>query len=413
MWWYNLGINLYSCAVRAVSPFVRKAASWSEGRKGLFPELERAVSGSGPIVWIHAASLGEFEQGRPVIEAIRERYPGYRILLTFFSPSGYEVRKDYRGADWVFYLPADTPRNAERFLDAVAPEIAVFIKYEFWLNYLEALSRRGIPTYIVSAVFRRDSVFFRLWGGAFRRALRTFRRLFVQDDESKELLAGIGVRQVTVAGDTRFDRVGRIAGEARRLPVVEDFADGRDVFVAGSTWPPDEEMLIRLADAFPDMKFVIAPHEMDEKRIGALAASVKGGAVRYTSYGAADDGKDKQLLIVDTIGILSSVYGYGRYAYVGGGFGAGIHNTLEAAVFGMPVAFGPNYGKFREAHDLIAAGAARSVSGYEELEAWLSGLRTDRKAYGRAAAAAGTYVRSHRGATDIILREIFAGRKGN
>lgn len=407
MWWYNLGIRFYTGAVRLASPFVRKAALWTQGRRDIFPQLERAVGDGGRIIWFHAASLGEFEQGRPVMEALRERYPDYRILLTFFSPSGYEIRKNYSGADWVFYLPADTPRNAARFLDAVKPEMAVFIKYEFWLNYLSALAERGVPAYIISSIFRRDSVFFRPWGGAFRRALRSFRRLFVQDAESEGLLAGIGVTAVTVAGDTRFDRVGRIADGARRLPQVEDFVDGGTVFVAGSTWAPDEELLVRLMNANPDVKFILAPHEMDEKRIGELEAAVNGGAVRYTRYGEADGGRDKQLLIIDTIGILSSVYSYGSYAYIGGGFGVGIHNTLEAATFGMPVAFGPNYAKFREARDLVALGAAQSVAGYEELSAWFSALRSDGEAYDRAAKQAAEYVRSHRGATSIILRELF------
>ena len=411
MWWYNLGIGVYSGAVKMVSPFMRKAALWYQGRRDIFRKLEQAVGSSERIIWFHAASLGEFEQGRPVMEAVREYYPSYKILLTFFSPSGYEIRRNYSGADWVFYLPADTPRNAAHFLDTVKPEMAVFIKYEFWLNYLAELSRREVPTYIISAVFRPDSIFFRPWGGAFRRALRSFRRLFVQDADSQALLAGIGVTNVTVAGDTRFDRVGRIADGARRLPAVEDFAAGGTVFVAGSTWPPDEEILVRLINANPGMKFIVAPHEMDEKRIKEMAGAVRGGAVRYTEYGEADDGGEKQLLIIDTIGILSSVYGYGSYAYIGGGFGVGIHNTLEAAAFGIPVAFGPNYAKFLEARDLISLGAARSISSYEELAVWLASLQSDRQAYGRAAAEAGAYVRSHRGATEIILRGLFEGQE--
>ena len=279
-----MGIGVYSGAVKMVSPFMRKAALWYQGRRDIFRKLEQAVGGSERIIWFHAASLGEFEQGRPVMEAVREYYPSYKILLTFFSPSGYEIRRNYSGADWVFYLPADTPRNAARFLDTVKPEMAVFIKYEFWLNYLAELSRREVPTYIISAVFRPDSIFFRPWGGAFRRALRSFRRLFVQDADSQALLAGIGVTNVTVAGDTRFDRVGRIADGARRLPAVEDFAAGGTVFVAGSTWPPDEEILVRLINVNPGMKFIVAPHEMDEKRIKEMAGAVRGETAPYHRY---------------------------------------------------------------------------------------------------------------------------------
>lgn len=406
MWWYNLGIHLYTCGIKLASRFNEKAALWVRGRRDLLGQLHRSVSGE-RIIWIHAASLGEFEQGRPVMEAIREQYPLYRILLTFFSPSGYEIRRNYQGADWVFYLPADTPRNVRRFLDAVRPQAAIFIKYEFWLNYLSELAERGVPTYIISAVFRRDSVFFRPYGKIFRRALGTFRRIFVQDEDSRRLLAGIGMRNVSVAGDTRFDRVAKIASGAKDLPVIADFAGRGQVLVAGSTWEPDEELLVRLINDNPSVKFIVAPHEMDEKRIVRLMESVQGGVVRYTEYEKSAAGSECRLLVVDTIGILSSVYGYGSYAYIGGGFGVGIHNTLEAAAFGIPVAFGPNYGKFREAAELIEAGAARSVSSYPELASWLKELEA-KGAYDSASSAADGYVHSRCGATDVILGEIFS-----
>lgn len=391
------------------SPFNKKAGAWVRGRKKLLDGLRNEMT-DGRTVWIHAASLGEFEQGRPVIEAVREQYPQYRILLTFFSPSGYEIRRNYKGADWVFYLPADTPRNVRRFLDAVRPEVAIFIKYEFWLNYLAELSRRGIKTYIISAIFRSDSIFFRPAGAPFRRALRGFDRLFVQDADSLRLLDGIGIRNVSVAGDTRFDRVAKIAGGAERLPIVEDFIGGSKVFVAGSTWEPDEDILIRFINAHPEMKFIVAPHEMDERRIGRLLAEVEGGAVRYTEYEKRAGAAGCRLLVVDVIGILSSVYSYGSYGYIGGGFGVGIHNTLEAAAFGVPVAFGPNYRKFREAVELIEAGAARSISSYEELASWFGELSEEGR-YSAASSAAGEYVRSRCGATDIILREIFGSKE--
>lgn len=406
MWWYNVGIHLYTGGIKLASHFNEKAALWVRGRRDLFGQLRGRVSGE-RIIWIHAASLGEFEQGRPVMEAIKEQYPQYRILLTFFSPSGYETRRDYKGADWVFYLPADTPRNVRRFLDAVKPEAAIFIKYEFWINYLSELSKRGIPTYIISAVFRRDSVFFRPYGKTFRRALGAFSRIFVQDEDSRKLLAGIGMRNVSVSGDTRFDRVAKIASGAKDLPVIADFAGKEQVLVAGSTWEPDEELLIRLINENPSVKFIVAPHEMDEKRIIRLMESIEGGAVRYTRYEKNAAGSDCRLLVVDTIGILSSVYRYGNYAYIGGGFGVGIHNTLEAAAFGIPVAFGPNYGKFREAAELIEAGAARSVASYDELAAWFGELHAA-EVYDAACSAAGGYVRSRCGATGAILREIFS-----
>lgn len=411
MWWYNLGIHLYTGGVKMVSAFNEKAGAWVRGRRRLLDNLQSSITGD-KILWIHAASLGEFEQGRPVIEAVRERYPEYRILLTFFSPSGYEIRRNYKGADWVFYLPTDTPRNVRRFLDIVRPEAAIFIKYEFWLNYLSELSRRGIRTYIVSAVFRQDSIFFRPAGAPFRRALGAFDRLFVQDENSKILLQEIGIDKVSVAGDTRFDRVVKIAGAAGRLPVVEEFAGGcPSVLVAGSTWEPDEEILVRLINANPDVKFIVAPHEMDEKRIAKLMEAVEGGAVRYTRYEDTPGACGCRVLVVDVIGILSSVYGYGNYAYIGGGFGVGIHNTLEAAAFGLPVAFGPNYRKFREAVGLIEAGAARSVSSREELAEWFGELKTEDKR-AAASAAARDYVFSRCGATDVILREIFEGAPG-
>lgn len=410
MWWYNLGIHLYSCGIRVAAPFVHKANLLVKGRTGLLERIRETLPTGEKIVWIHAASLGEFEQGRPVIEAIRESYPQYKVLLTFFSPSGYEIRKDYNGADWVFYLPADTKRNVRKFLDAVNPVAAIFIKYEFWLNYLDGLRTRHIPTYIISTIFRADSIFFRPYGGVFRKALRSFNHLFVQDAESKELLAGIGITAVSVAGDTRFDRVGKIADGAKRLPILEEFAGESKLLIAGSTWQPDEEILLRLANENPEMKFVFAPHEMDEKRIGEMMKSAKGGAVRYTKYDQEPHANEQQLLIIDTIGILSSVYSYGSYAYIGGGFGVGIHNTLEAAAFGIPLSFGPNYAKFREARELLALGAARSVTSFEELSAWLTELKQSPESYKTAATQAGVYVRSHRGATDMIVREILPSK---
>ena len=321
------------------------------------------------------------------MDDLRRKHPEYKILLTFFSPSGYEIRKNYAGADHIFYLPIDTPRNARRFLDAVHPEIAIFVKYDFWLNLLAELRRRHVRTFIVSAIFRRNSVFFRPYGGMWRQALESFDVLFVQNEESKKLLATLGFDNVLVAGDTRFDRVAEIARAARRIDLIDRFKGDARLFVAGSTWGPDEELLIRLANDNPEIKFVIAPHEMDEGRIAAFGP--------------------KQVMILDTVGLLASVYGYATWSYVGGGFGVGIHNTLEAATFGLPVAFGPNYGKFKEARDLVTLGAARSVGNYEELNAWFVPLRDNEEFLQRTSRIAKDYTTRHQGATGIIVRTIF------
>ena len=407
MWFYNFGLMLYVWAIRLVAPRHRKAKLWLEGRKDLFRRMQERIDPAARIIWVHVASLGEFEQGRPIIEQLRKLHPEYKILLTFFSPSGYEIRKDYKGADYIFYLPIDTPRNARRFLDAAHPEIAVFVKYEYWLNLLRELRRRKVRTYVVSAIFRRNSVFFRPYGAMWRRALETFDTLFVQNVESKRLLSEIGFDNVVVAGDTRFDRVAEIAAAAKRVEIVERFRGNGRLFVAGSTWGPDEEILLPLINANPEVRFVVAPHEMDEGRIERLLHETKGGAVRYTQCDAAADFGKTQLLILDTVGILSSVYGSAAWAYIGGGFGIGIHNTLEAATFGLPIAFGPNYSKFKEARDMVSLGCATPVHTAEELSAWFAPLRDDEEALRRASRAAKDYTAHNQGATGIILRSIF------
>ncbi len=411
MWWYDFGIAAFGAGIRTAALWKPKAKLWVRGRRGLFARLSAAVTPGERVVWVHASSLGEFEQGRPLKEEIRRLYPEYKILLTFFSPSGYEVRRYYSGADYVFYIPLDTKRNARRFLDTVRPEAAIFVKYDFWLNFLSGLRGRSCRTYIISSVFREDSVFFRPYGGAFRKALGAFEHLFVQDAESAERLAGIGVRNVTVAGDTRFDRVTRIAAAAKELPAVERFVAGRRALAAGSTWPQDEELLVRLINDNPDTAFIVAPHEIDRARIESFAAACRGGAVLYTECGEGGPAWNSlpgaQVLVIDTIGILSSVYRYARWGYIGGGFGAGIHNTLEAAVYGLPLAFGPNWGKFREAAALIDSGAARSVRNYEELSGWFSAVKSDDSLSDESGLAAAGYVSSHCGAPGIILKTVF------
>ena len=434
---YNFGICFYAVALRVVAPFNSKARLMVRGRRRIFRRLAEAVGGvarpgdagvggatpsgdgiaetvwrsaagaGSKIIWFHAASLGEFEQGRPVIEQVRAQYPDYKILLTFFSPSGYEIRKDYAGADWIFYLPLDTPRAARRFVDTVRPQIAVFIKYEFWLNLLRALERSGCRTYLISAIFRPGSVFFRWYGGVYRRALATYDTIFVQKGDSAALLASIGVTSAVEAGDTRFDRVAAIAEAAADVAVVEKFRGDSRLLVAGSTWPRDEELLVQLLDRFPDIKMVIVPHETDPARIERLVASLPVPSVRYTQATPGSDLTKVRAMVVDTIGLLSSIYRYAWVAYIGGGFGAGIHNTLEAATYGIPIAFGPNFERFREARQMVEQGCAVSVATSGELEMWIGSFYYDREAYGRLCRIAAGYVASNRGATEAIMRGIF------
>lgn len=404
---YNLAIVLYEYVLAIVALWNRKARLWCKGRKGIFQRMQQAIAAEDRVVWMHVASLGEFEQGRPILEAIREQYPDRKILLTFFSPSGYEIRKNYAGADCIFYLPSDTPSNVRRFLEIAHPEVAIFVKYEFWLNYLTQLKRRGVRSYLVSAIFRPDAIFFRSVGGMWRKALDAFDQMFVQNDESRELLHSIGFDNVIVAGDTRFDRVAAIARAAKPVDVVARFKGEDRLFVAGSTWGPDEEILLELVNENPDIKFVIAPHEMDEARIAKIIATTRGGAVRYTQCSERSDFSGVQVLVLDTIGILSSVYGYALWSYIGGGFGVGIHNTLEAATFGLPIAFGPNYHKFKEARDMVALGAAASVGSADELKSWFRPLRDDEQLLARVSATAKDYTAKNQGATSLFMKIAF------
>ena len=402
---YNIAMGCYHLGIAAVAPWNKKAQLWRDGRKNLFERLRAAVDSSAPIVWVHVASLGEFEQGRPIIEKIKAERPEYKILLTFFSPSGYEIRKNYQGADYIFYLPLDTPSNARQFLDIVKPQMAVFVKYEYWLNLLAELKKRQIPTYIVSAIFRRDSIFFRSTGKMWREALKSFEMLFVQDENSKNLLAELGHQNVVVAGDTRFDRVAQIAAAAKKIEVIEQFKSDSRLFVAGSSWGADEDLIVRLANENPTIKFVVAPHEMEEARMAKIEQNATGGAVRYTKI--EGDITDKQILILDTMGMLSSVYGYADFSYIGGGFGVGIHNTLEAATFGLPIAFGPNYHKFKEARDMIALGGATSVTTYEELEKWFTPLRDDADHLAAVSKISKDYTAQNQGATNLFFNYVF------
>ena len=410
MFLYNICIALYARLVACAAIWSDKAKQFIQGRKDIFTRMEQAISSDDRVVWMHVASLGEFEQGRPILEAIRSSHPELKILLTFFSPSGYEIRKNYSGADYIFYLPVDTPTNARRFLDIAHPEIAIFVKYEFWINYLSELKRRGVRSYLVSAIFRRDSIFFRTYGTMWRRALDAFDQMFVQSEESRELLNHIGFDNVIVAGDTRFDRVASIAKAAKPVDVVARFKGDSPLFVAGSTWGPDEDILLPLINANPQVRFVVAPHEMDEARIGKILQMVRGGAMRYTQCDAETDFSSTQVLVLDTIGILSSVYGYAAWSYIGGGFGVGIHNTLEAATFGLPIAFGPKYEKFKEARDMVALGAATKVTSAEELMAWFAPLRDDAAYQAKVSATAKDYTAKNQGATALFMKIAFADK---
>jgi len=408
--------SLVESCIKFSGHWVPKNRLWAEGRVGLIERIRKAVSPDDRIIWVHAASVGEFEQGRPIIEYIKEHHPEYKICLTFFSPSGYELRKNYKGADYVFYFPSDRRAVARQFLDAIHPEIAIIIKYEFWLNTLQEMRKRHIRAYHVASNFQRVSIFFVPWGWDWRKALTTFDTLFVQNESSRKLLAGIGVKNVVVAGDTRFDRVYEITRTAKDIDLVQEFCNGQRVFVAGSTWAPDEQLLLRLINDNPDVKFIVAPHEMEEHRIQAFMASCSGattcsdgagrfsGACRYTA--PCEDISAKQVLVIDTIGLLSTIYKYASWVYVGGGFGAGIHNTVEPASYGLPIAFGPKYKRFDEAINMVGLGIAQPIHNYEEISAWFAPLKEDETLRQEKCKKALEYTTSQLGATSLIMKTI-------
>lgn len=400
---YNLIIDIYICAVRVAALFSAKVARMWKGEKEAFGVLEKRIDRNAQYIWFHAASLGEFEQGRPLIDRIREEYPQYKVLLTFFSPSGYEVRKNYKGADVVCYLPLDTPRNAVRFLALVCPRMAFFIKYEFWHNYLKVLHRDGIPTYSVSSIFRPGQIFFRWYGAGYRNVLKCFTHLFVQNEESVRLLQGIGVTNTTIVGDTRFDRVLDICRQAEELPLLEVFKGGNQfTLVAGSSWTADEDLLIPYFNTHSEMKLVIAPHVIDESHLQEIEGKLARPVVRYTQA-TGEVLRHADCLLIDCFGLLSSIYRYGEIAYVGGGFGAGIHNTLEAAVYGIPVLFGPNNGKFLEAQGLKTCGGGFEIWNETDFRALIDRFFADRAYLSVSGKAAGGYVRANAGALDKVM----------
>jgi len=399
---YDIGIRVYLFLVRIAAIRNRKASLWIKGRRNWYTGLTEGIGTEDEVIWFHCSSLGEFEQGRPLIEAIRRDYPRYKILLTFFSPSGYEKRKGYKGADYVAYLPADTAFNARKFVGALRLKAVYFIKYEFWFHFLLELSREEIPVYLVSGIFRENQVFFRKYGGWYRSFLHFFTHFFVQNNKSLELLKSIGINNVSVSGDTRFDRVLEIVQSASRFEKVARFAEGYRVIVAGSTWEPDEEILFEACQHFGDeVRWIIAPHEVTVERINRISRQFPG-SVRFSDCLSGRE-IPSGVIIVDTIGHLSALYRYAEIAYIGGGFGKGIHNTLEAAAYGRPVIFGPSYTKFQEAVDLVNCHSAFPVDSSDKLLSTISGLLSDKKLLISSGKSAETYVKSMSGATARVV----------
>ncbi len=416
---YHIALRLYYTMTCIAGLFNKKASLFYNGRKGLLEKIRQQVKSDDPIVWFHCASVGEFEQGRPVIESYRKHNPSHKILLTFFSPSGYELRKNYPLADWVFYLPMDIKRNAVNFIDAVNPSMAIFIKYEYWFNYLFELKRRGIPTYVASAIFLPNQRFFKWYGGIFRSMLKTFTHIFVQDEASAELLKKIGINCVTVSGDTRFDRVSQVTQANVQLDRIRIFAEGFPCWVAGSTWPADEDMISAIFGNLPFNKLIIAPHEVHKRHIDKICAAfssyrvIKYSQIMDSEIDAALTAKLKEarILIIDTIGILSSTYKYGSFAYIGGGFGTGIHNTLEAATYGIPVMFGPKYKRFREAVDLVRLGGAKSVTKIREMDLQTKQFLLDYVMRNKCGSICKEYIQNNVGATECVTEHLLLKSK--
>lgn len=416
---YNIVIYFVLWGIAIASLFNEKVRKMWRGEREAFKILKQKVDPNAKYIWFHAASLGEFEQGRPLMERIRKDYPQYKILLTFYSPSGYEVRKNYEGADIICYMPVDTRLNAIRFLRLVRPVMAFFIKYEFWSNFLHILKHRNIPTYSVSSIFREDQVFFKWYGRNYAGVLKCFTRFFVQNEESKRLLEGIGITAVDVVGDTRFDRVLQIKEAAKQLPICEAFRTGVassqsadvphhdfKVFVAGSSWPPDENIFIPFFNEHKDWRLLIAPHVIAEEHLKLILSLIKGKkVVRYTQT-TPEEAAEADVLIIDCFGLLSSMYNYGDVAYIGGGFGVGIHNTLEAAVWNMPVIFGPNNKKFQEAQGLLKSGGGFEINTYEDFSGLMSSLMNDETFLKQTGDKAGAFVAHLAGATDKVLASV-------
>ena len=404
-YFYTIGIVLYSWMIRLAAPFNEKAKLWIEGRRHLMTQIAKDFEEEQEQpIWVHSASLGEFEQGRPLIEKLKKEYPEKRIVLTFFSPSGYEIRKNYDLADYVYYLPIDTPKNAREFLSLVKPKLAVFIKYEFWFHYLSEMHKRQIPHFIISAIFRPNQHFFKKTAGWQQAHLRNINHFFVQNEESKKLLNGIGIDQVSLSGDTRFDRVTAIKSQLVSNDLVKAFKNDKPLFLAGSSWPKDEQAVRELSTQYPDLKILIAPHLIDEGHIQEVL-KLFPKAIRYTKA-QHKNLMNHQVMVIDTMGMLSSLYQYADYALIGGGFGAGIHNTLEAASFGMPIFIGPHYQKFQEAKDLLSLGVIQVFETPKQLSAQFDIIHHNTGLYKEVVEKSCHYVQSKSGATQIIFDRI-------
>lgn len=409
---YTFLIMCYGILIRIASVFNPKAALWIKGRKNYWLILENTFRESKynnpkrKLAWFHCASLGEFEQGRPIIEAFKQQYPGYQILITFYSPSGYEVRKAYTGADLIVYLPLDTQSNARRFVETVKPDIVFYVKYEFWFNFLSYLQSKKIPVILISAVFRPDQHFFKGYAEWPRKILKGFTKIFVQNEDSKELLQFIGIDNAVVSGDTRFDRVASVAADPQPVAIAGAFASGHTVFIAGSIWPADEELIFTIINSnINNLRFIIAPHEIKPEHLDSIMLKAGNKAVRLSKT-TLEDAKDAEILVIDSIGQLSQLYQYGTMAYIGGGFGVGIHNILEAAAFGLPVFFGPNYHKFKEAKDLIGLKGAFEINKPDELLNITGSLLSDPEKLKEASLVCKNYVNNNKGATGIILQYV-------
>jgi 3-deoxy-D-manno-octulosonic-acid transferase len=399
---YNIGIALYFCAIYIASFFNKKAKLWLTGRNNVvYKKFEKSI-------WFHFASLGEFEQGRPLLEHARKSQPEEKIVVTFFSPSGYEIRKNTPLADAVYYLPLDTAANASAFIEAINPSAAIFTKYEYWYHYFNELHKKEIPLYVISGIFRPGQVFFKWYGGLHRRMLGFVTYFFVQDITSKELLQTLGISKVEVSGDTRFDRVWANAQEPKELPIIHEFKNDHKLFIAGSTWPDDEALVATLVKDYADWKFVFAPHEIGEEKIAKLIDLLPlNSVIRYSQIETNQLSLNNyQTLIIDNIGMLSSLYQYADVAFIGGGFGVGIHNTLEAAAFGLPVIFGPKYDKFKEAKDLISIKGGYSINDEPELKATVAYITEDIQRYNETCQIVKDYVKQNTGATKRIADHI-------
>ncbi|MDX9696274.1 MAG: glycosyltransferase N-terminal domain-containing protein [Bacteroidales bacterium] len=405
---YRIGLVFYSIVVSIFSLFNEKAKLWLVGRKKIFARIESSLVKKEKLAWFHCASLGEFEQGRPLIEAYKSNYPNHTILLTFFSPSGYEIRKNYDKADYIFYLPLDSPKNAKRFLNITKPDIVFFIKYEFWHFYIDEIGKRKIPLFLVSGIFRKDQRFFKWYGSSFRKMLKNFTCFFLQNESSQSLLKNIGFNNSIITGDTRFDRVFTIAQTTKDLPLIEKFKEQHPVLILGSSWQPDEELVLRyINETNHRLKLIIAPHEVSPENINRIFKGLTPDKT-IIKYSEANDAtiSNTDVLLIDSIGLLSSLYKYGNIAYIGGGFGKGIHNILEAATFGLPVIFGPNHEKFKEATDLLLLGGAKSVSNYLELKVLLDDNFSNPQQMQSNGRISSDYILKNKGATKKISEYI-------